>query len=74
MDDTGDLIVQQSPYADELAEIRISIQESRDRIARTLEDLQDGVEEKLDWKAWVQKNPWKAVGIAFALGVYTGIR
>jgi len=74
MGDSRDLIVQESPYADELAEIRVSIQESRNRIARTLEELQDGVEEKLDWKAWVQKNPWKSVGIAFALGVYTGIR
>jgi ElaB/YqjD/DUF883 family membrane-anchored ribosome-binding protein len=69
-----ELIIPSDTYSDEIEEIRRTIDESRARIAQTLENLQDDVEERLDWKAWVQKNPRKAVGIAFALGFYIGLR
>lgn len=61
-------------YASELAEIRESISDTRTRISRRLEAIQEEVEEKLDWKAWVRENPWKATGVAFSLGLYLGIR
>jgi len=32
------------------------------------------VEEQLDWRGWIDANPWKAVGIAFATGLYFGMR
>lgn len=25
-----------------------------------------------DWKGWVRENPWKAVGVGFAVGIYFG--
>lgn len=76
MDHTTDLTIRPDDdvYADELAEIRESISETRARISKRLELIQVEVEEKLDWKAWVKENPWKATGIAFSLGIYLGIR
>ncbi len=69
-----ELVLYEDTYSGEIEEIRRTIDESRARIAQTLEDLQEDVEERLDWKAWVHRNPRKAVGIAFAVGLYFGLR
>lgn len=31
-----------------------------------------GLERLGDWKGWVRENPWKAVGVGFAVGIYFG--
>lgn len=59
---------------DEVVELRRAIDSTRLRIADSLDDLHTGVEEQLDWRSWVDENPWKAVGIAFAAGFYVGMR
>lgn len=59
---------------DEARRIRESIDDARAQIARSLETIQDEVEETLDWKGWVNDNPWTAVGIACAVGFYIGLR
>ncbi len=59
---------------DEARRIQDSIDSARAQIARSLETIQDEVEETLDWKGWVADNPWKAVGVAAAIGFYVGLR
>ena len=58
----------------EVDEIRASIAATRDRIARSLDDISGEVHERLDWQGWVRENPWKAVGVAAAFGLYLGLR
>lgn len=60
--------------ADEARRIQQTIDGARAKIAQSLEALQDEVEESLDWKGWVSDNPWKAVGVAAAVGFYLGLR
>jgi ElaB/YqjD/DUF883 family membrane-anchored ribosome-binding protein len=59
---------------DEARKIQQSIDDARAQIARSLEAIQEEVEDSLDWKGWVEDNPWKAVGIAAAVGLYFGLR
>ena len=76
------------PEARSVAEVRKELDESRRRLASSAdalrEDLHEGVDvlkrgaaavkEKLDWKAWVNKNPWAFVAGALAVGIYLGTR
>lgn len=70
----GELMSAHSEYSTELEELQAAIQSTRKRIADSLDDIQLEVEEQLDWKGWIAENPWPSVGIAFALGLYLGIR
>ncbi|MGM0555658.1 MAG: glycine zipper domain-containing protein [Myxococcota bacterium] len=57
-----------------MAEIRANIERARRQISEGFTDIQTNVEESLDWKGWVEDNPWKTVGIAFGVGFFMGLR
>ena len=67
-------LVESTHEYDEVVELRRAINSTRLRIADSLDDLHHEVEEQLDWRGWIDANPWKAVGIAFAAGFYVGMR
>ena len=70
--------MRRSEGANSAAEIRAEIEAARQRIADNLYELQhqveDTVERALDWRGWVEQHPLPAVGIAFAVGFYLGLR
>lgn len=55
-------------------DIRESIDLARRQIADSLDDIQDSLEQTLDWRAWVQQHPRELIGLGFALGFYLGVR
>ena len=59
-------------------EIRQDIEASRRQIAQSLHQLRSevstSVERALDWRQWVHDHPQAAVGIAFGVGLYFGLR
>ena len=57
---------------DEVERLRTSIELTRDQISAALNEVQDGVQETLDWKLWVKRHPKETVGIAFAIGFLLG--
>ncbi len=57
---------------DEVERIRASIEVTRDQISDALNDVQDGVQETLDWKLWVKKHPKETIGIALGIGFLLG--
>jgi ElaB/YqjD/DUF883 family membrane-anchored ribosome-binding protein len=61
-------------YSAELESIQANIQAARQRIEENLRGLEDEVAHRVDVKAWIRKNPEKAIGFAFALGVYFGLK
>ena len=56
----------------EIAQLRASIEITRERITHALDDVQDGMREKFAWREWVKENPYKSVGIAFGVGYLLG--
>lgn len=56
----------------EIARIKGAIEDARDKLAQSFTDLQQEVDERLDWQGWVREHPWKAVGLAFAAGLFFG--
>lgn len=76
--ETGGALVRAGDFADEkdarMAEIRANIERARRQISDGLTDIQTEVQEHLDWRGWVEDNPWKTVGIAFGVGVVLGLR
>lgn len=63
-----------SAYESELLEARRALDSTRAQLSTTLNELHQEVEEQLDWRKWIDENPWKAVGIAFGAGIYFGMR
>lgn len=64
-----------SDYAakdERILEIRESMARSREEIAENLERIRHEFRDAVDWRGWVERNPWKSVGIAFGLGFMTG--
>lgn len=57
---------------DEIERIRASIEITRSRISDALDDVQDGVNEKLAWREWVREHPRASVGIALGIGYLLG--
>ncbi len=59
-------------------EIRRDIEASRRQISASLGQLRaevsTSVERALDWRQWVHDHPQTAVGIAFGVGLYFGLR
>lgn len=59
-------------------QIRRDIEQSRRQIAESIGQLQSEVstrvERALDWRQWVDDHPGTAVGIAFGVGLYFGLR
>ena len=68
----ADLEVRDGTSVDEVERIRASIEVTRDQISHALNDVQDGVQETLDWKLWVKKHPKETIGIAFGIGFLLG--
>ena len=60
--------------SNEVERIRASIEVTRDQISSALQDVQDTVQDRLDWKLWVKKNPKATIGIAFGIGFLLGSR
>jgi ElaB/YqjD/DUF883 family membrane-anchored ribosome-binding protein len=71
----GDLVTVEPRDTDE---IRREIEASRRQIAQSLGQLRGEVsatvERALDWRQWVHDHPTTAVGIAFGVGLYFGLR
>lgn len=59
---------------DEVERIRASIEVTRDQISAALQDVQDSVQDTLDWKLWVKNNPKTTIGIALGIGFLLGTR
>lgn len=63
---------------DQADEIRRDIEASRRQISQSLGQLRTevstSVERALDWRQWVHDHPETAVGIAFGVGLYFGLR
>lgn len=59
-------------------ELRREIEDTRRQIADSFteikSELSHRVEHALDWRQWVHDHPRTAVGIAFGIGFYLGIR
>lgn len=67
-----------TPESEQTDEIRRDIEASRRQIAQSLGQLRaevsSSVERALDWRQWVDDHPQAAVGIAFGVGLYFGLR
>ena len=83
--DSQSLVRQTTPRADLIEteardpeQIRRDIEQSRRQIADSLGQLRSEVsstvDRALDWQGWVRNNPRTAVGIAFGVGLYFGLR
>jgi ElaB/YqjD/DUF883 family membrane-anchored ribosome-binding protein len=76
--EAGGALVKPGAYESEsaarIAEIRANIERARRQISEGFTDIQTDVEDRLDWKGWVEDNPWKTVGIAFGVGFMLGLR
>lgn len=72
----GTDLVRRDHSADEerILQIRESMQESREKIAESLDQLRFEMQEAVDWRAWVEEHPWETVGIAFGVGFMIGFR
>ncbi len=72
----GQLITIDDPevFGAKVQSLRSAMESTRHQIADSLDDIQHSVEQTMDWQGWVAENPWKAVGYAFAVGFYLGIR
>lgn len=56
----------------EIERLQAEIEAARLRLASSMELLREEVRDKVDWKRYVRENPWKAVGVAFAVGFFFG--
>lgn len=75
--DTGGALVARdgaSEFDAQTAQIRANIEQARRQISDSLVDIQTSVEGSLDWRGWVDDHPWQAIGIAFGVGFYLGMR
>ena len=68
----GQLVERPRDPEDEIARIQASIELTREQIVKSLEDVQENVQDSLDWKEWVKRHPWETVGVAFAIGFLIG--
>ena len=76
---SGDILAPQEQVRDRDAdEIRREIEASRRQISHSIGQLRaevsTTVERALDWRQWVHDHPQTAVGAAFGLGLYFGLR
>lgn len=59
-------------------DIRRDIEASRRQIASSMAQLRTevsaSVDRALDWRRWVDDHPQAAIGIAFGVGLYFGLR
>ncbi len=77
MDDTAtglSTVVLKNDYSTEVVEIQTSIRDAQARIEANLRGLEKEVTQRFDVKDWIRTNPGKSVGLAFALGLYVGLK
>jgi len=55
-------------------ELQESIELGRARVVTDVEALQIAVRDKLDWRRRIGARPRIAIGVAFALGLWMGLR
>jgi ElaB/YqjD/DUF883 family membrane-anchored ribosome-binding protein len=56
------------------AELRAEIERTRADLVTSVSALRDEVAARTDWRAWVRRRPYTALGIAFAVGFLIGER
>ncbi len=77
MDDTTtglSTVVLNDEYSMEVVEIHTSIRDAKARIEANLRGLEKEVVQRLDVADWIRKHPGKSVGLAFAMGLYVGLK
>ncbi len=55
-------------------QIEDSLQDLQTEATQTVETVREEVEERLDPRGWVQRHPWRVVGVCAAIGFYLGFR
>lgn len=76
--DSGDLVTRAPTDIafpgedDEIGQLRQKIAADRAKLQLSIDSLQGEIEEAVDWQGWVADNPWKTVGLAFAVGFLWG--
>ncbi len=64
MDEEADVSGMRSPE-----EIRKTIEATRESISETVDKLGDRLQETLDWRAYIRRRPYLAIGAAAGLGL-----
>lgn len=59
---------------DEFERYSEPVVETYEKAQKGVDKIKQGVEKvrQFEWREWTHENPWKAVGIGFALGLYVG--
>jgi hypothetical protein len=52
--------------------IEESIRSTRGELESSLAELRGVMDESLDWRTWVRRHPWPAIGMAALLGLRLG--
>jgi hypothetical protein len=60
--------------ADELAQADADVQRARERVASSVEALQDEVARQVDRRRWLSRHPLMFLSGAFAVGFWLGAR
>ncbi len=60
--------------AERILQIRESMERSRRQIAENVDQLRVEMSEAVDWRKWVRRHPWEAVGLAAGAGFLLGFR
>ncbi len=68
----ADKLSTQLVVTDELAKARAELARSRAQVVVAAEALRDDLSGLTQWKSWVARRPYAALGIAFGLGVWLG--
>jgi ElaB/YqjD/DUF883 family membrane-anchored ribosome-binding protein len=59
--------------AETTEQIRIRIEQTRDRLGEDLNALEYRVKQETDWRFYYSRNPWAFVGAAYGLALLAGI-
>jgi hypothetical protein len=54
-------------------QIRIRIEQARNRLGQDLNTLEYGVKEETDWRVYFGRNPWALVGAVCGLALLAGM-
>lgn len=73
-EEAGALVPRPEDALASMAQLHDEIDEARDQIRANLELLRDGVDAHYNPRTWIEDNPWEAVAVAFAIGLYVGLR
>jgi ElaB/YqjD/DUF883 family membrane-anchored ribosome-binding protein len=54
-------------------QIRFRIEQTRDRLGKDLNALEDKVKQETDWRVYFRRNPWALVTAACGLALLAGM-